>query len=63
MAQDSYAWLESMKEVEQHLKQAHENMETWKEISYTVDVLKTQNSELKVTQLYAIHVKSFFFFF
>ncbi|XP_062373471.1 dystrophin [Sardina pilchardus] len=48
MAQDSCAWLDAKKEVELHLKQTLENMETWREISYTVDVIKTQNHELKL---------------
>ena len=53
MSQDSYAWLGAKEEVELHLKQAHDHIEAWKDIPYTVDVLKTQNSELKVTLTYA----------
>ncbi|KAL2102193.1 hypothetical protein ACEWY4_001361 [Coilia grayii] len=48
MSQDSSAWLDAKKEVELHIKQAHENIKTWKEISYTVDLLKSQNNELKL---------------
>ncbi|XP_067116720.1 dystrophin isoform X2 [Osmerus mordax] len=47
MLKDSSNWLDARKEVEPLIKQANEKLESWREISYTVDALKKQNSELK----------------
>lgn len=48
MLKDSTQWLEAKQEAEQVLEQAKAKLESWKEISYTVDALKKQNTELKV---------------
>ncbi|KYO40201.1 hypothetical protein Y1Q_0000045 [Alligator mississippiensis] len=47
MLKDSTQWLEAKQEAEQVLEQAKAKLESWKEISYTVDALKKQNTELK----------------
>uniref|UniRef100_A0A8V0X851 Dystrophin n=1 Tax=Gallus gallus TaxID=9031 RepID=A0A8V0X851_CHICK len=47
MQKDSTQWLEAKQEAEQVLEQAKAKLESWKEISYTVEALKKQNSELK----------------
>ncbi|XP_025055994.1 dystrophin isoform X4 [Alligator sinensis] len=47
MLKDSTQWLEAKQEAEQVLEQAKAKLESWKEISYTVDALKKQNAELK----------------
>lgn len=49
MSKDSTQWLEAKREAEQVLEQAKNKLESWKEISYTVEALKKQNTELKVT--------------
>lgn len=49
MLKDSTQWLEAKQEAEQVLEQAKAKLESWKEISYTVEALKKQNTELKVT--------------
>lgn len=49
MLKDSTQWLEAKREAEQVLEQAKAKLESWKEISYTVEALKKQNTELKVT--------------
>lgn len=49
MQKDSTQWLEAKQEAEQVLEQAKAKLESWKEISYTVEALKKQNSELKVS--------------
>uniref|UniRef100_A0A803Y5M5 Dystrophin n=1 Tax=Meleagris gallopavo TaxID=9103 RepID=A0A803Y5M5_MELGA len=51
MLKDSTQWLEAKQEAEQVLEQAKAKLESWKEISYTVEALKKQNTELKVTAL------------
>ncbi|KAM3585392.1 uncharacterized protein V6R79_016686 [Siganus canaliculatus] len=48
MLQDSTDWLEARKEVDHHIKQAGERLESWQEITYTVEALKRQNAELKL---------------
>ncbi|XP_056157526.1 LOW QUALITY PROTEIN: dystrophin-like [Lampris incognitus] len=48
MVQDSTDWLEAKKRVEPLIKRASDRLESWQEISYTVDALKKQNAELKV---------------
>ena len=48
MLKDSTQWLEAKQESERVLEQAQAKFESWKEISYTVEALKKQNSELKV---------------
>ncbi|KAM4602180.1 dystrophin [Polymixia lowei] len=48
MLQDSTDWLEAKKGVDPLIKLASDRLESWKEISYTVEALKKQNSELKV---------------
>lgn len=52
MLKDSTQWLEAKREAEQVLEQAKAKLESWKEISYTVEALKKQNAELKVTTEY-----------
>lgn len=52
MLKDSAQWLEAKREAEQVLEQAKAKLESWKEISYTVEALKKQNAELKVTTEY-----------
>ncbi|XP_074850648.1 dystrophin isoform X3 [Carettochelys insculpta] len=47
MLKDSTQWLEAKQEAEQVLKQAKVKLESWKEVSYTVEALKKQNTELK----------------
>ncbi|XP_035250610.1 dystrophin isoform X19 [Anguilla anguilla] len=47
MLKDSGHWLDAKKEVEPLLKRANDKLESWKEISYTVDALKKQNADLK----------------
>uniref|UniRef100_A0A8B9F969 Dystrophin n=1 Tax=Amazona collaria TaxID=241587 RepID=A0A8B9F969_9PSIT len=47
MLKDSTQWLEAKQEAEQILEQAKAKLESWKEISYTVEALKKQNTELK----------------
>ncbi|KAM6448274.1 dystrophin isoform 3-T3 [Liasis olivaceus] len=47
MLKDSTQWLEAKQEAEQMLECARTKLGTWKEISYTVEGLKTQNAELK----------------
>uniref|UniRef100_A0A8C5NPZ0 Dystrophin n=1 Tax=Junco hyemalis TaxID=40217 RepID=A0A8C5NPZ0_JUNHY len=47
MLKDSTQWLEDKREAEQVLEQAKAKLESWKEISYTVEALKKQNTELK----------------
>lgn len=49
MLKDSTQWLEAKQEAEQVLEQAKAKLESWKEISYTVEALKKQNTELKVS--------------
>lgn len=52
MLKDSTQWLEAKREAEQVLEKAKAKLESWKEISYTVEALKKQNTELKVTTEY-----------
>ncbi|KAM6095626.1 dystrophin isoform 9-T9 [Chlamydotis macqueenii] len=47
MLKDSTQWLEAKQEAEHILEQAKAKLESWKEISYTVEALKKQNTELK----------------
>ncbi|XP_077199075.1 dystrophin isoform X8 [Paroedura picta] len=47
MLKDSAQWLEAKQEAEQVLECAKARLESWKEISYTVEGLKRQNGELK----------------
>ncbi|XP_062455961.1 dystrophin isoform X3 [Rhea pennata] len=47
MLKDSTQWLNAKQEAEQVLEQAKAKLESWKEISYTVEALKKQNAELK----------------
>ncbi|XP_061855852.1 dystrophin isoform X6 [Colius striatus] len=47
MLKDSTQWLEAKQEAEQVLEQAKAKLDSWKEISFTVEALKKQNSELK----------------
>lgn len=48
MLQDSIDWLDARKRVDHHLSWANERLESWQEITYTVDAVKKQNAELKV---------------
>ncbi|XP_075708851.1 dystrophin isoform X2 [Rhinoderma darwinii] len=47
MLKDSTQWHDARHETEQMLEKAKGRIESWKEISYTVDSLKKQNSDLK----------------
>ncbi|XP_041127961.1 dystrophin-like isoform X4 [Polyodon spathula] len=47
MQKDSSQWLEAKQEAEQVLERAKAKLESWKEISYTVEALKKQNADLK----------------
>ncbi|XP_068773160.1 dystrophin isoform X10 [Struthio camelus] len=47
MLKDSTQWLDAKQEAERVLEQAKAKLESWKEISYTVEALKKQNTELK----------------
>ncbi|XP_028324112.1 dystrophin isoform X3 [Gouania willdenowi] len=48
MRQDSTEWLDAKKKVEPLIKRANDKLESWQEITYTVDTLKKQNAELKL---------------
>lgn len=48
MLQDSSDWLEARKRVDHHISRANERLESWQEITYTVEAVKKQNAELKV---------------
>uniref|UniRef100_A0A4W6EUE2 Dystrophin n=1 Tax=Lates calcarifer TaxID=8187 RepID=A0A4W6EUE2_LATCA len=48
MMEDSTDWLNAKKGVDHLLKRANERLESWQEITYTVDALKKQNAELKL---------------
>lgn len=48
MLQDSSDWLDSRNRVDHLIKQASDRLESWQEITYTVDAVKKQNAELKV---------------
>lgn len=48
MQQDSIDWLDAKKRVDVHISRASDRLESWLEITYTVDELKKQNAELKV---------------
>ncbi|XP_069376703.1 dystrophin isoform X15 [Paralichthys olivaceus] len=47
MLQDSTDWLDAKKGADHHIMRASERLESWQEITYTVDALKKQNAELK----------------
>ncbi|XP_062236415.1 dystrophin isoform X4 [Platichthys flesus] len=47
MLQDSTDWLDAKKGADHHIKLASERLESWQEITYTMDALKQQNAELK----------------
>ncbi|XP_061760710.1 dystrophin isoform X3 [Nerophis ophidion] len=47
MLQDSSEWLDSKQRVDILIKQASERLESWQEVTYTVDDLTRQNAELK----------------
>lgn len=48
MSRDSADWLEARKGAEHLVGQASERLESWQEITYTVEALKRQNAELKL---------------
>ncbi|XP_028281420.1 dystrophin isoform X2 [Parambassis ranga] len=48
MLQDSTDWLDAKREVDHLIKRANDRLESWQEITYTVDALKRQNAELKL---------------
>lgn len=48
MQQDSINWLDARKRVELHISRASAWLESWPGITYTVDDLQKQNTELKV---------------
>nr|XP_057908480.1 dystrophin isoform X8 [Doryrhamphus excisus] len=47
MLQDSTEWLDSKQRVDVLIKRASERLESWQEVTYTVDALTRQNAELK----------------
>ncbi|XP_061641469.1 dystrophin isoform X19 [Phyllopteryx taeniolatus] len=47
MLQDSTEWLNSKQRVDALIKRASERLESWQEVTYTVDALLRQNAELK----------------
>ncbi|XP_075056397.1 dystrophin isoform X4 [Mixophyes fleayi] len=47
MLKDSTQWLEARRETEQVLEKAKGRIESWPDISYTVESLKKQNTDLK----------------
>lgn len=49
MQQDSINWLDARKRVELHISRANAWLESWPGITYTVDDVKKQNAELKVS--------------
>ncbi|XP_004086056.1 dystrophin isoform X2 [Oryzias latipes] len=48
MLQDSTNWLNSRKDVDHLTKKASERLESWQEITYSVDTLRRQHGDLKV---------------
>ncbi|TNN46375.1 Dystrophin [Liparis tanakae] len=48
MQQDSTNWLDAKKGADHLIKRASERMESWQEVTYTVEALKKQNAELKL---------------
>ncbi|XP_070787037.1 dystrophin-like [Enoplosus armatus] len=48
MLQDSADWLDAKKGVDHLIKRASERLESWQQITYTVEALKKQNAELKL---------------
>ncbi|XP_029306035.1 LOW QUALITY PROTEIN: dystrophin [Cottoperca gobio] len=48
MLQDSTDWLDAKQGVDPLIKRASERLESWQEITYTVEALKKQNAELKI---------------
>ncbi|XP_051915019.1 dystrophin isoform X6 [Hippocampus zosterae] len=48
MLQDSTEWLNSKQRVDALIKRASERLESWQEVTYTVDAVARQNAELKV---------------
>ncbi|XP_038572130.1 dystrophin isoform X3 [Micropterus salmoides] len=48
MLQDSTDWLDAKKGADHLIKRASERLESWQEITYTVEALKKQNAELKL---------------
>ncbi|XP_062301506.1 dystrophin isoform X1 [Scomber scombrus] len=48
MLQDSTDWLDRKNRVDHLIKRASDRLESWQEITYTVDALKKQNAELKL---------------
>uniref|UniRef100_A0A4W6EVZ2 Dystrophin n=1 Tax=Lates calcarifer TaxID=8187 RepID=A0A4W6EVZ2_LATCA len=50
MMEDSTDWLNAKKGVDHLLKRANERLESWQEITYTVDALKKQNLFVKELQ-------------
>ncbi|XP_061692768.1 dystrophin isoform X2 [Syngnathoides biaculeatus] len=47
MLQDSTQWLNSKQRVDALIKRATERLESWQDVTYTVDALARQNAELK----------------
>nr|XP_049609340.1 dystrophin isoform X5 [Syngnathus scovelli] len=47
MLQDSTEWLNSKERAEALIKRASERLESWQEVTYTVDALARQNAEIK----------------
>lgn len=56
MLQDSTNWLNSRKDVDHLTKKASERLESWQEITYSVDTLRRQHGDLKVGGLLPVTV-------
>ncbi|XP_037552527.1 dystrophin isoform X1 [Nematolebias whitei] len=48
MLQDSTNWLDAKREVDRLIQQASERLESWQEITYTVDALRKQHADLRL---------------
>ncbi|XP_054599029.1 dystrophin isoform X5 [Nothobranchius furzeri] len=48
MLQDSTNWLDAKREVDRLIRQASERLESWQEITYTADMLKRQDADLRL---------------
>uniref|UniRef100_A0A1A8P6B7 Dystrophin n=1 Tax=Nothobranchius rachovii TaxID=451742 RepID=A0A1A8P6B7_9TELE len=48
MLQDSTNWLDAKREVDRLIRQASERLESWQEITYTADILKRQDADLRL---------------
>lgn len=51
MLKDSNQWLEAKQEAEGLLEKARTKQGSWKEMSYTMDMLMKQNADIKVIKM------------